>query len=249
MSRAANLIARYSVLTKDADNITEASDEEMKQLFADFIEQAIDAGDDERVAELQDSYKERFGTEYATAKNFNPTPSLDTVYSAKDFPKHDDYMTYCDALYALRFNTYKKLLKDVDPKFTWDALVDLLAELDIKAVIERPRGTETAWVTGTDEIMFNPSYENNKACSLSTVIHELGHILDNRLRNEAIRNDLFLHNNKATSYDLNPAEIFADHFMTYFLEPKFLKAGWPDVTKYFDKAVPSLWKKSLKKAL
>ncbi len=204
-------------MNKTNSQINELKRAEIKDLFSDAIEHAIDNADEVRVVKLRANYKERFGVEFEAAKSFKPVPRLDQVFSQSDFPKYEDYMCYQDKLYELRFNTYKIHLKDRNPTIAWSDLVELLALFEVKAVIGHPRGTETAWVVDKSQIIFTVGYENNPLCSLSTVIHELGHILDNRMNNESARNYLFLHNNKATNYDQNPAEIFADSFMIFFV--------------------------------
>ncbi len=230
----------------------EDADPETEQMLSDFIEMFIEDGFKKKEDHYRKIYKETFGREYQPVKEFIPKPSLDKVYSKDDFKRYQDYISYSEKLYILKFSTYKGLATTSysNPEITWNQTVDWLSGLEVAAKLGNPRGTEGAWVTNDKEVTFKKSYEKNKV-SKELLIHEMGHILDHKLNDISLRSngDLFLHNMKATNYDMNPAEIFADSFMTYFIYPKYLKAGWKEVYAFFEKKIPGKWKKAVKELL
>jgi len=229
-------------------NYINESDIETKQLFSDMIEMFISNGDNKKEAHYRKLYKEKFGIEYDSIKEFNPTVSLDKIYKKEDFKRYDDFLKYSEKLFKLRFKTYKGLLKNYNKKIPPEKVVSFHKTLGIDTKFDTPHGTEEAYVTNGHEVIYDKRYLKEKI-PLELIIHELGHILDNRLSNISSFSNLFSKNNTSSVYELTPAEIFAEGFLNYVIQSKFLKSGWLDVYKFFNKKVPNLWKKEIKKLI
>ena len=225
-----------------------ANDSELKEQFSDMIEMFIENRNKTKEEHYKKLYKDKFGEDYKPIKEFVPEVSLYKIYSKDDFKRYQDYIKYCDNLFRLKFDTYKNLLGNLsNPSISSDQMVDFHKEIGIDIKFGNISGTEAAFVpfSSTNLIYYRPKYANEEVFK-EIIIHELGHILDNRLGNISISNKLFLHNMKCSSYDLNPAEIFAEDFLNYFINPKYLKAGWSEVYEYFNKKIPGDWKSKIK---
>jgi hypothetical protein len=228
-----------------------SNDDELKQMLSDMIEMYIEDKNKMKEQHYRDLYKDKFGEDYKPVKEFVPEPSLSRIYEKEDFKRYQDYINYSKELFKLKFNTYRNLVKDFTyPSIMSDQLIDFHNKLGIETVFKPPHGTEEAWVPigKTDIIYYDPRYLT-KPIWKEVIIHELGHILDNKLGNPSNFNKLFLHNRKSSNYDLNPSEIFAESFMNYFVVPKYLKAGWPEVYDYFNKKIPGKWKAYIKELI
>lgn len=224
-------------------------DNELESMLSDFIEMYIENGNKEKENHYRKIYKKELGYDYVPHKEFIPKPSLDKIYNKDDFQRYQDYIQYSEKLFTLKFNTYSNLLKNISkPYITASQLQDFLNKLNIELVFATPKGTEEAYVGGTDKITFKKEYQSKKIPK-EIVIHELGHILDNKLSTISAKSKLFLHNMKSSNYDFSPVEIFAESFLNYIINPSFLKKGWPEVYSFFNSKVPSPWKKSIKELI
>jgi hypothetical protein len=148
----------------------------------------------------------------------------------------------------LKFRTYSSKLKNLSkPEVTTDQAIDFYRSLGIEMNFGNVKGTEEAHVRN-GKVTFKKQYENRKIPK-EIIIHELGHIFDESKSNASAFNDLFLHNRKSSVYDLSPLEIFAEHFLNYFVNPSFLRAGWKDIYEWFDKKVSPKYKKAIKELI
>jgi hypothetical protein len=226
--------------------IKEDEDIDLEQTFSDFIEMYIENGNKDKEAHYRKLYKKQFGREYQSHKEFIPKPSLDKVYTKNDFQRYQDYIKYCNDLFTLKFNTYSSKLKNISkPEVTTQQAIDFYASLGVEMNFGSVKGTEEAHVRN-GKITFRKEYESRGKVYKEMIIHELGHIFDESKNNISAFSDLFLHNMKSSVYDLSPVEIFAEHFLNYFVNPSFLRAGWKDVYDWFDKKVPAKYKKAIK---
>jgi hypothetical protein len=234
------------ITTRIDDAVNE--DAELEQTLSDFIEMYIENGNKEKEAHYRRIYREKFGKDYQQHKEFVPKPSLDKIYSKKDFDRYQDYIKYADELFRLKWKAFSSKIKNISkPEVTPDQAIDFYKSLGIEMNFGNVKGTEEAHVR-SGKVTFRKQYENRKIPK-EVIIHELGHILDEKLSNISAFSDLFLHNMKSSVYDLSPVEIFAEGFLNYSVNPNFLKAGWKDVYDYFDRKVPGNWKKAIKELI
>ena len=233
------------ITTRINDKINENA--ELEQTLSDFIEMYIETGDNEKEAKYRRIYQEKFGREYQQHKEFIPKPSLDKIYSKKDFQRYQDYIKYSEDLFTLKWNTFNSKIRNISkPYVTPQQAIEFYASLGVTMLFGSIKGTEEAYVGGgTTKVTFKKEYENKKIPK-EIIIHELGHIFDNSINIASARSDLFLHNMKSSVYDLSPVEIFAEHFLNYFVNPSFLRAGWKEVYDWFDRKVPAKYKKAIK---
>ncbi len=220
-------------------------DDAHHQMYVDNIETTIANKDKEGEARMRALYKKRYSKEYVP-NIFDPRPDLDRVYSQEDFPRYKDYKKYASQLFVLKFKTYKNLLNKKTPKpLSWESLKTFLFKLGVTSVPGKPHGTEEMWVVDDRKIIVKEKYLK-KPIPVEMIIHELAHVFENRQTIKVLNTDMFLHNRASSNYDLNPSEIFAEAFINYFINPKFLKAGWSETFSYFDRVIPLKWKKEIK---
>jgi hypothetical protein len=226
--------------------ITESS--ELEQTLSDFIEMYIETGDKKKEVHYRKIYFDKIGVEYQAHKEFVPKPSLDKVYSKKDFQRYQDYIKYADELFRLKWNTYNSKIKNLSKPYTNpQQAIEFYKSLGFEMKFGNVQGTEEAHVRG-GKVIFRKEYLNKKIPK-EVIIHELGHLLDERLNTISANSDLFLHNMKSSVYDLSPVEIFSEHFLNYCISPNYLEAGWKEVYGFFDRKVPGKWKKAIKELI
>ncbi len=232
--------------------LREATDEEAIQFYTDAIDTYIINGNFEKAnfykTKLEKDYNVKY-QEKLTWKNANPA----LYYNIEDFLSFKDYSIYCEQRYAFRVKNEGLLSKDNPVKGSSRKLTqedfDLLQETLGVECIYTPRrsGTEAAYVNGKDEIFM---IESDEYCDVAwVIIHELGHIYDNRY----IRSKFGIAGDMAwasSSYGTsNGGECFAEHFMSYFTNPSFLKNGWPIVYDHLSKIISNDFKKVIKSLL
>jgi len=218
--------------------------EELAQMITDFIETAIQNNDKENEARYKDIYLKKIGKPYEAEKEFSPKPSIDKIYSQNDFKRYQDYIKYCDKLYILKFKKYGKLAKGTLKTITSNELKAKCSEFGVNVIFAKVKGTEEASVQTQNQMTWDIKYLK-KPIPVEIWIHEMGHIFEYMMKGISSYSPLFLHNMKTSEYDLKPLEIFAESFKNYIVNPKYLKAGWPEVYDFFKKNVPTKWIKTM----
>lgn len=226
--------------------ILESSD--MEQMFIDMIETEIQNKNHARVEQLKNKFFEKFGREFAPEHAKTHEVSLDRIYSQQDFKNYHEYAKYAFDLFALRFHKYKSKLRDPhNTTVSPDEMIQFYKNLDCKVAFGNG-GRENARVEGKNLIRWSNKFENS-SIPTDTIIHELGHVLDNQSGLPSAHSNLFDLNNATSNYMLNPSEVFADAFRNFCISSAYIKSGWPDIYDFFKYKIPSKWKNEIKKLI
>ena len=228
---------------------SEEDREEMITLLKGLIDTYYDKDDIDRMKASQKRLKDKFGVEYSPFRSDEKIiASLEDLYLPQDFRTFGEYQSYCFDIYKLRFQKFSSFLngKYERKKLSISEVRDSL-EKEGYFIEERDRKNDSAiaFVGSGKTITINTAHEDfvRDTILLRILIHELGHVFENEKK--LVQKDDFTHNLTYASSEniLNPSEVFAEHFAHYFLEPSYLKKGWPEVYKEMNSYMDSFWKK------
>jgi len=155
-----------------------------------------------------------------------------------------EYKKYCFEMFGLRFKKYKHLLVPTD---TYVSVEDMRKILKGKGftveTMDDDSSSTTAHVVG-EKMIVNLANKLNKGGKVSTqtFVHEMAHIFENKFKLDQKTKHCHEMANSSSNYILNPAETFSEHFANYFLQPKYLKAGWKEVYEELTKIIPKEWR-------
>ena len=221
------------------------------QTFKDFIDTKFEAGDITGAEAYRKRLLDMFGIDYDPKTNSSQiVPSLDVTFGPSDFHFYKEYLRYVDGLFKLRFTKNRGLLtgKYANKVANVNNMIEMLGGLGVKATtVSEPGNTIIAYVT-SGKLRFNLAqkqvYKDGNV-STSILVHELGHVVEDLYHLFQFTDICHALHYCSSNYNLTPAEVFAEHFSNYFLEPKYLKAGWPEVYKKMDKVIPAVWKEAI----
>lgn len=225
------------------------NDEDTIAILKDMVDVNFEKGKADKVLFFKNKLKSEYNIDYEPMGQYKEIiPSLDTLYAPSDFSSWNEYLQYCDTLFTMRWGKFKSLITSRYDKKTvfFDDMKIALEKSGFELSREENRGSsEIAYVSGK-KMTINFAHEEinkNGTIWLGTFIHEMGHIFDNHFKLD-YRDDLVSKNMglASSNYLFKPDEVFAEHFQHYFLQPKYLKAGWEDVYKELDKLITKDWK-------
>ncbi len=105
-------------------------------------------------------------------------------------------------------------------------------------------GTETAFVSGDDEVFLSRK-DLDHAMSKHVLIHEMGHVFDNRYVKSADSPAKDIASSPSAYGTMNGGEAFAESFLAYFGNPDLLKAVNPEGYRWLDSRIPQEWKQAI----
>lgn len=225
-----------------------ARNEDAIRMYTDALDTI---GDDPERAEQRARYIAKLkdmGVEYKrkpTGMEVDPAQA----YSPDDFATFREYRAYADrrfsylwkeknlAQYAWNPGTSRKAA-DAELKALGDAL-------GIKFTVkDRVSGTETAFVSGDDEVFLSRK-DLDHAMSKHVLIHEMGHVFDNRYVKSADSPAKDIASSPSAYGTMNGGEAFAESFLAYFGNPDLLKAVNPEGYRWLDSRIPQEWKQAI----